>query len=268
MRNDTATQAARIERKLADGSASALEAMRAFGVVFGPSGALDAAVAASIVRTVRAARRRRRPPLWAAAGTAALALYATLVRPWIVRWGATAEEVSKPLPGDEFVPDPGGQVTRAVTIDAPVSEVWPWLAQIGQDRAGFYSHEWLENLAGCRMRGAEEIHPEWQERQLGETVYLHHLYGMPVARFERERVIALKGWGAFVVQVLPGERTRLIARSRAARGPAVILGALLIDIPHFVMERKMLLGIKRLAERGRVAKVPTSAKGADSTTAP
>lgn len=65
------------------------------------------------------------------------------------------------LPGDELVEDPGIQTTRALTIDAAVRDVWPWLAQIGQDRGGFYSYEWLENLAGCRMRNAWRIHPEW-----------------------------------------------------------------------------------------------------------
>jgi hypothetical protein len=84
---------------------------------------------------------------------------------------------------------------------------------------------------------------------------LHHAYGLPVARFERDGVLALKGWGAFVVEPREGERTRLLARGRTARGPAVILNALLIEIPHFVMERKMLLGIKRRAERAFVGTV-------------
>ncbi|HVD56474.1 MAG TPA: hypothetical protein VNC17_06485, partial [Thermoleophilaceae bacterium] len=144
--------------------------------------------------------------------------------------------------------------TRAVTVDAPVEAVWPWLAQVGQDRAGFYSYEWLENLAGCQMHNANHVRPEWQERRIGETVYLHRLYGLPVARFERNRVLALKNWGAFVVEPLGGERTRLVARGRTARGPALLFYVLLIELPHFVMERKMLLGIKRRAERAFAGK--------------
>ena len=87
-----------------------------------------------------------------------------------------------------------------MTIEAPPEAVWPWLAQLGQDRAGFYSYEWLENLAGCDMHNADEIHPEWQEREPGDTVYLHPLNGLPVARFEPGRVLALEDWGAFVLE--------------------------------------------------------------------
>jgi hypothetical protein len=67
-----------------------------------------------------------------------------------------------PLPGDDLVPDPGYEHTRDVR--APAEEVWPWLAQIGQGRGGFYSYEWLENLAGCDIHNADEIRPEWQRR--------------------------------------------------------------------------------------------------------
>ena len=187
--------------------------------------------------------------------TALVAAYVAAIRPWMLRWGASTEETHKALPGDGLVPNPGSQSTRAVTVHAPVEVVWPWLAQVGQDRAGFYSYEWLEDLAGCRMRNAEQVHAERQERAIGDTVYLHHAYGLPVTRFERDRVLALKGWGAFVVEPLEGERTRLLARGRTARGPAVILDALLIEIPHFVMERKMLLGIMQRAERASVGTV-------------
>ena len=114
-------------------------------------------------------------------------------------WGATAEEAAKALPGDELVPEPGMQTTRAVTIDAPVEEVWPRLAQIGQDRGGFYSYEWLENLAGCRLRNADRIHPEWQERSVGETVLLHPASGLRLARFEPPRGYAFEGW-AFALE--------------------------------------------------------------------
>jgi hypothetical protein len=122
-------------------------------------------------------------------------VYAIFIRPWHLRWGATNEELSKPLPGDELVPEPAIESTRAITVNAPVEEVWPWLAQIGQDRGGFYSYEWLENLAGCQMRNADRIHPEWQHRELGETVFLHPAYGMRVASFEPGRAIVLEGVG-------------------------------------------------------------------------
>ena len=69
----------------------------------------------------------------------------------------------------------------------PPEAVWPWLAQIGQDRGGFYSYEWLENLAGCRMRNADRIHPEWQDRQAGDTVLLHPSSGLKILRLDPGR---------------------------------------------------------------------------------
>ena len=227
----------------------ALDVLRAFGVVLGPVALLDLAVGACVASTARAVANRRRPPVTAVSGSAAAALYAAAGRSRMLSWGATAEESRAPLPGDELVPDPGSQSTRAVTIEAPVEEVWPWLAQVGQDRGGFYSYEWLENLAGCRMHNADELHPEWQRRAVGETVLLHHLHGLPVSLFEPQRVLGLAGWGSFVLEPAGDGRCRLIARGRTPRGLAALFGVVLMEIPHFVMERKMLLGVKTRAER-------------------
>lgn len=126
-----------------------LSAARAFGVVLGGPILLWTAAAGSAVSAGRSLARGRAPRPLALAGLGAAAAYVAVARPWLRRWGATPDELEKPLPGDELVPDPGVVTTRAVTIDAPVEEVWPWLAQIGQDRGGFYSYEWLENLAGA-----------------------------------------------------------------------------------------------------------------------
>ena len=134
--------------------------------------------------------------------------------------------------------------------------MWPWLAQIGQDRGGFYSYEWLENLAGCRMRNADRIHPEWQHRAVGESVLLHPAFGLEVARFEPNRALVLDGWGSFVLEPIDDRRTRLISRSRVPRGWAALTYALLLEIPHFVMQRKMLLGIKERAERAASGGTP------------
>jgi hypothetical protein len=224
-------------------------AVRGIGVMLGGSLALNIVAAASVLATVRAVAQGRKPHRVAFAGTLATLVYALRVRPWLLAWGATEDEPQRSLPGDELVSDPGNESTRAVTIEAPVEEVWPWLAQIGQDRGGFYSYEWLENLAGCRMRNADRIHPEWQERDVGETVFLHPANGLKVALFEPKRVLALKGWGAFVLEPLDERRTRLIARGRGQPGLASVAYTLLLEIPHFIMERKMLLGIKERAER-------------------
>jgi hypothetical protein len=97
-------------------------------------------------------------------------VYLLLVRPWHMRWGATDEEVRKSLPGDELAPHPTLESTRALTIRAPAKEVWRWLMQLGQDRGGFYSYDWLENLADLAIHSAEEIVPELQNLKVGDLV--------------------------------------------------------------------------------------------------
>jgi hypothetical protein len=179
----------------------------------------------------------------------ALLAYVTILRPWSRRWGASLEETTMPLPGDELVEDPGIMMTRAVTIEAPVDAVWAWLAQIGQDRGGFYSYEWLENLAGCEMHNADQVHPEWQRRVVGETVRLHPATGLKVARFEPGRSYAFEGGWYFVLQPISPTRSRLLARSRVPRGLPRIAYVVFIELPHFIMERKMLDGIRVRAER-------------------
>jgi hypothetical protein len=222
------------------------EAARAFGVVFGPSVLLDTAAGAALASSARALRRHRRPAGAVALATGLIGAYLTIGRPLMLHWGATCEDLDA---------DPAAHSTRAVTVDAPPEAVWPWLAQIGQDRAGFYSYEWLENLAGCEMRNADEVHAEWQRREPGEIVPLHPLNGLPVARFEPGRALALEGWGSFELEPHGPGTTRLIARGQAPRGIAAIADALLMEIPHFVMERKMLLGIKERAERAHTVAV-------------
>src|SRR6476659_9911790 len=100
------------------------------------------------------------------------AAYLRFVEPWMRRWGATDDEVTATLPVDELV-EPGTRATtRAITVQAPIQDVWPWLVQIGQDRAGFYSYTWLENMVGARMHNARSVHPEWQDRFPGDAVWL------------------------------------------------------------------------------------------------
>ena len=140
-----------------------------------------------------------------------------------------------PLPGDELVPDPGYEHTRAVTVHAPADEVWRWLAQIGQGRGGFYSYDWLENLAGCDIHSADRIHPEWQDLEVGDRVLdgapemncafvvtmvdphrhlvLHSTEHLPPDWAERYGASLDWSW-AFVLEELAGDRTRSVVRSR------------------------------------------------------
>lgn len=193
----------------------------------------------------------------AAAGAGALAAYVCRIRPWHLRWGATDEELNDPLIGDELVPHPKLKATHAVTINAPAADVWPWLVQMGQRRGGFYSYTWLENLVGCHMRNADEIVPEWQNLKVGDKVWLHpKAPPVEVAAMEPRRAIVLKPWGAFVLHPIDEKTTRMIIRSQGGYEPDlknVVLNFLLWRVfyepAHFIMERKMLLGIKKRAER-------------------
>ncbi|MBI3691872.1 MAG: hypothetical protein HY239_14800, partial [Mycolicibacterium aromaticivorans] len=121
---------------------------------------------------------KQRPVLatWmAAAGIAAV--YRWVLRPTMYAWGATDEEVAAELPGDGLVEPGSTRTTRAITIDAPVEEVWPWLVQIGENRGGFYSYDVLERLVGTRIHNADVVHPEWQQLQVADTVWLAQRYG-------------------------------------------------------------------------------------------
>jgi len=190
-----------------------------------------------------------------AAAIAVTILTSPLLRPWYSKWGASGVEVSKRLPGDERVSDPTLQSTRAITIQAPMAEVWPWLVQMGQGRGGLYSYERLENLAGCGMENADRILPEHQHVAVGDKVRLSQADSTPyfvVTAIEPGRAIILGGddppttW-AFVLESIDENSTRLIIRFRQQYEPSlgnVIGWRVFTDPITFVMERKMLQGIK------------------------
>jgi len=186
----------------------------------------------------------------------------------LANWGSTERERASALPGDELVPGPAIATTLATTVHAAPEEVWRWLVQIGQDRGGMYSYDWLENLFGLRIHSADRIREEWQHLAPGDQVRLvrkgwlglREGFALPVARVDPGRVIVLREqppaqpwdaiWSFHVLPLGPG-RCRLISRSRAAspRGPAR-LATLVMSPVTAGMTRKMLLGIKRRAESG------------------
>ena len=196
----------------------------------------------------------------------ALGAYLFFVRPWHLRWGATDEELTERLPGDEVKPDAAIAVTHAVTIEAPPEEVWRWLVQIGQERGGFYSYDRLENLFGLQIRNADEIRPEWQTLKVGDFVRAAHKgwlggrmdekAGWFVVRIEPARALVLRdeielGSWAFVLRPAGENRTRLLIRARGD-APTAMGGAVFhygfFEPAHFLMERKMLLTLKQRAE--------------------
>jgi hypothetical protein len=100
-------------------------------------------------------------------GVGSLAVYLLWIRPWQLRWGATAAEVERTLPGDEVVIQPTFNATRAITITAHPTDIWPWLLQLGSQRAGFYSYDWLDNAG---IPSAEHILPEYQQISIGDFI--------------------------------------------------------------------------------------------------
>jgi hypothetical protein len=172
-----------------------------------------------------------------------------LVRPRLRRWGATPDERSRRLPGD---PDerkrPLFTSTRAVTVHAPADEVWRWLVQIGQDRGGFYSYDWLENLAGCRLHSADRVHEEWQQVQAGDPLTIFPGHTTRLAVVEPPRVLVIENWGTYAVEEVDARTCRLVARSHTDGWLPAAAYVLAIELPHAIMERRMLLGIKRRAE--------------------
>lgn len=217
-------------------------------------------------------------------GAAALTAVATYLvrRPAMLRWGTQGDEATEPLPGDDRVPHPTFQSTRAITIDAPPEEVWPWVVQMGIHRAGFYTHDRLER-ALFRARyvegrhSATRIHPELQDLRVGDLVPYGAGVEVEVSAIEENRHLVLGE--AFVLRPLPGGRTRFLVRYRghgylgpafealspdapaALRGLASVLrhtpGATLLlravdvlvgDPLHHYMDVGLLRGLKARAE--------------------
>jgi hypothetical protein len=182
------------------------------------------------------------------------ALYARFLRAPVLTWGATDAEAAARLPGDELLEDADGVATRAIEIDAPASDVWPWIAQMGPSpRGGAYTYDWIENLMGLDMHSADRVLPEFQHPGVGDVIG----YGpnrMRVERVEPERVLSWRSedgnwvW-TFVLEERDGS-TRLISRNRF-RLPtlAARLAMLPMEPASLLMERKMLNGIKERAER-------------------
>jgi hypothetical protein len=204
---------------------------------------------------------------------AVLFVYLYILRPWHLAWGTTHLDRIAVLPGDALTPYATSFVTHAVNIDAPPEAVWPWIVQIGQDRGGFYSYTFLENLAGCDMRNARRIVPEWQQRAIGDTVWFAtpKRYGgrarMIAAVVEPMRALVLAtpaDWElirsgkegldttwTFALQRMGERSTRLLVRLRSSANPGVwtrMINFVFWEPAHFLMERKMLLSIKHLSE--------------------
>jgi hypothetical protein len=199
---------------------------------------------------------RHRRALLALASGVGVAAAASLraFRPWHLRWGATDAEVRRRLPGDEVVTEPTFEATRAVTVEAAPEAVWPWIAQIGFGRAGWYSYDLLDNLA---RHSAERVIPALQDVRVGDPVPMGPGgAGLWVKDFRAGSWMlwwdgsGYTTWLWHLEQVSPG-RTRMITRVRMRyrwAHPSIVFALLLIEPFDFPMMRKCMLGIKRRAE--------------------
>jgi hypothetical protein len=201
-------------------------------------------------------------------------VYYGFFRPWMLSWGAKAAERRRALPGDDFVVTPRSTSTRAITIRAPVDLVWPWVAQMGQGRGGLYSYDRLENFFGADVHSVDRVIAELQDVSVGDTIRLvregypvNLSFEFKVAFVHPPKVLVLHSPGtreecfaaglpfttwAFVAERVDHHTTRLISRWRTDFKPSISgyfwwqLGPM--DIVEFVMERKMLKGIRKRAE--------------------
>lgn len=178
-----------------------------------------------------------------------LAVYQFVARPWHSRWGATDKELHRSMPGDELVPG-AASTTRATTINASAEAVWPWLVQIGYDRAGWYSYDWIDNDG---KPSADLIISELQDLRVGDQILMAPGLGPEVKAIEPGRWIVSGGDSdSWCLALYPedGSGTRLVSRWRTKwpMSPATVFWIAISDPGAFIMERKMLKGIKRRVE--------------------
>ena len=213
----------------------------------------------------------------AAAGAALIGAYVVAIRPRLLTWGASAAEAERTLPGDDLVPDAKMKATHAITIDAPAADVWPWLVQIGHQRAGWYSYDSLHRLMGIagsvenEERSAEHVIPELQDLQVGDVIEIGPDMGYKVVEIDPERALVLhiavemgtfrafdpteetpddfftSSWTWFL-EALGERQTRLIVRILVDYAPSisqVLMVHGVMEPGSFIMERKTLRGITR-----------------------
>ena len=189
--------------------------------------------------------------------------YAGVARSWMRRWGATGVDLARVMPGDADVADPNYDTTLAVTVEAGPAEIWPWLMQMGYQRGGLYSYDWLDRLFGYLDRpSADTILAQCQQLAVGDEIPIGRGQGFPVTAIEPYRALVLSGAGdgfawvwQFGLYPVDQARTRLVSRNRV-RVPRTVgswLFMRVIEPAAFLMTRRMLLGLKHRAEALAVA---------------
>ena len=205
---------------------------------------------------------------WVALGIVVLGVvYALAIRPWHLHRGSTKDEVQRALPGDELVSEPKFVWNQAITIHAPAAEVWPWIVQIGNQRAGWYSWDAIHRLLGVAGsvdypdRSADRIIPELQNLQIGDVIRMMPeemgIPGYSVVSIEPDRALVTHiddengaSW-VWVLDPINEESTRLIVRFRQSWPPG-LMNTLMFgigdELGSLVMQPRTLSGIKQRAE--------------------
>jgi len=185
-------------------------------------------------------------------------LYWIPVRRWFRHWGATHTEIHREMRGDREVASADYSTTLAITVNAPATALWPWLAQLGCGRGGLYSYDWLDRLFGyVDAPSADRILPEYQGLSVGDVIPVGRAGGFPVTAIDPGRALVMSGaangmewmW-ELALYPIDGTSTRFISRNRAhvPKTVAARLLMLVLEPAAFIMTRKMLLNLKHRAE--------------------
>lgn len=191
------------------------------------------------------------------------ALYWFPIRRWMNQWGATQSDLARVMAGDSLLPDQTYSGTTAVIVNARPEHIWPWLVQIGYQRGGLYSYDWLDRLFGYLDRpSATRILPDFQHLAVGDHIPLGRGPSWPVAILDPNRALVLdmRNMGGldwvwqFGLYPVDETRTRLVSRSRVrAQAAWARLLTHAIEPAGFLMTRRMLLGLKQRSEGLRTA---------------
>jgi hypothetical protein len=191
------------------------------------------------------------------------------VRRWMSQWGTTPEDLTRAMPGDALIPDATEMSMQALTVNAPPEDIWPWLVQIGYQRGGLYSYDWLDRLFGFLDRpSANRILPEFQQLAVEDKIPWGHNTELTVRALVPSRALALSyevvdfTWiWQFGLYPVDKHRTRFVTRG-TEHVPKTLswwLGMRIMEPASFIMTRRFLLGVKQRAETLRASKPPTTA---------
>lgn len=192
-----------------------------------------------------------------------MVVYNFFILPWLLRWGATKEEFSRTLPGDELIVNKEYKNTLAITVNAPPSRIWPWVVQMGVHKAGFYSYTWLENMFGCKLHNADRIHSEWQDTKPGyyegvcRSAEKKNMPGWIVTIVEPNHAFVWKGKDAewmmgVYIDSINANTSRIITRQQFKLpekwSADWTLEKVWFSWAHCIMQRGMITGIKERVE--------------------